>query len=767
MNNYLPYLVLFIFGLTIYLTYTKQLPGQITEASAPKTEFSTERALVHLKQITQAPHYVGTEEHTRVRAYIKSELEALGLDVEIQEQVVYNEKWGVGIKAKNIIARIKGTKQGKALLLLSHYDSAPTVSLGASDDGAGVVTILEGIRAFLAQKNDFKNDIIILISDAEELGLLGASAFVKHHRWTKDVGLVINFEARGSGGASYLLIETNGGNKKLITEFSKANPKVPVGNSLMYSIYKMLPNDTDLTVFREDGDIEGLNFAFIDRFYNYHMASDNYENLDANTLEHQGTYLMAMLGHFSNYDLSDLKTETDNVYFNFPLAGMIYYPFSMIIPMLLIAILIFSGLLFIGIRKNKIEIKKAFKGFIPFLLVLLIAPILTFFAWKAILFVHPQYKDILHGFTYNGYYYIAAFSALALSFAFLVYNHFLKKNNIINLMIAPLFFWVLLSGLVAFYLKGAAFFIIPVYLNLAILGLFIFNDNTMVKSIIATLLSLPVLIIFAPFIQMFSVGLGLIMLAVSVFFIALIWGMLIPAMAGLQHQRVIGYLFLGLGLIFLIAASLKSSYTDDQKKPNTLLYMANNETGKGYWGSFDRSADEWTKQYIGDGLPIENYDSTITQGRYFKNLKLYKEGLATGFLSAQTTVLADTLIGESRFVKIKIEPQRDVSVIQLVASNDINFNTLTINGERVKTDELTNAYFIKKGAGLIYYLGKGESVELEFEIGKDEICSFKMFEVSQDLLSNDQLKVSKRPSYMTSVAFYVNNAIVTAKSVAF
>lgn len=52
-----------------------------------------------------------------------------------------------------------------------------------------------------------KNDIVILISDAEELGLLGAGAFVEHHPWAKDIGLVLNFEARGSGGPSYMLYQ--------------------------------------------------------------------------------------------------------------------------------------------------------------------------------------------------------------------------------------------------------------------------------------------------------------------------------------------------------------------------------------------------------------------------------------------------------------------------------------------------------------------------------------------------------------------------------
>ena len=74
-------------------------------------------------------------------------------------------------KPKNILARIKGKEQGKALMLLSHYDSSPHSSLGASDAGSGVVTILEGLRAYLSEGKTPKNDLIICITDAEELGL--------------------------------------------------------------------------------------------------------------------------------------------------------------------------------------------------------------------------------------------------------------------------------------------------------------------------------------------------------------------------------------------------------------------------------------------------------------------------------------------------------------------------------------------------------------------------------------------------------------------
>ena len=207
--------------LAIYLSYSALMPSKISGLDAPKNSFSTERALVHLKAISKKPHYIGSPEHENVRNYIVKSLNGLGLETEIQDEYSFTD-WGTITKPKNILARIKGSDNSKALLLLTHYDSNPHSSFGASDAGSGVVTILEGLRAFLSENKQPKNDIIILITDAEELGLNGADTFVNKHPWAKDVGLALNFEARGSGGPSYMLIETNGGNQNLVNEFVKA-----------------------------------------------------------------------------------------------------------------------------------------------------------------------------------------------------------------------------------------------------------------------------------------------------------------------------------------------------------------------------------------------------------------------------------------------------------------------------------------------------------------------------------------------------------------
>jgi len=158
-------LTLLFITIAIYWSFRSLMPTYKSDASLNKTSFSTDRALEHVKQIAQKPHAVGFPAHKTVRNYIITELQKLGLETSIQEGYTAGD-WGNLSKAINILARIKGTDSGKALMLLSHYDSSSHSSFGASDAGSGVASILEGIRAFLADNPNPKNDIIILISDA-------------------------------------------------------------------------------------------------------------------------------------------------------------------------------------------------------------------------------------------------------------------------------------------------------------------------------------------------------------------------------------------------------------------------------------------------------------------------------------------------------------------------------------------------------------------------------------------------------------------------
>ncbi|MGK4566374.1 M28 family peptidase [Flavobacterium sp. 3HN19-14] len=189
-KNYTSLLSAFLLLGFIYWVFWALMPQSVSDQPVPMSEFSTKRALEQVAILSKAPHYVGSENHKTVELYIKEELQKFDIDVQGQEGYTLTD-WGNLVKSRNIIARIPGTGGGKALLLLSHYDSAPhSKSKGASDDAVGVATILEGVRAFLHNKTPHKNDIIIMFSDAEELGLNGAANFVTRHEWAEEVGLV-------------------------------------------------------------------------------------------------------------------------------------------------------------------------------------------------------------------------------------------------------------------------------------------------------------------------------------------------------------------------------------------------------------------------------------------------------------------------------------------------------------------------------------------------------------------------------------------------
>ncbi len=751
---------------TVFYSFVSLLPSNISDESTSLTKFSTERALIHLKQITKKPHFVGTKEHKIVREYLVNQLEKLGLDVEIQEQFAINSKWKAAVNTINIIAKIKGSEpNNKALLLLSHYDSAVHSSYGASDAGSGIVTILEGVRAFLETNKTPKNDIIILFSDAEEVGLLGAEAFVKHHKWTNNVGLVLNFEARGSGGPSYMLLETNGGNKELIKAFNKAKPNFPVANSLMYSIYKMLPNDTDLTVFREKANINGFNFAFIDDHFDYHTAQDTYSRLDRNTLEQQGDYLTTMLTYFSDANLDLLNSTTDDVYFSFPKLGLVTYPFSWVLPMLISAVTLFLIFLFIGIKQKKLLVREILQGFIPFSLSLIIVSLFTNYGMRVINKWYPQYTEILHGFTYNGHWYIVFFTALTLAFLFWIYTEHFKNYDVKNLLIAPIFIWLLINLMITIKLKGAGFFIFPVFLSLFSLMVLFSSIKSEVKLIVITILSIPTLIVFVPLIKMFPVGLGLKLLPISTVFTVLLFGLLLPIFHLIKNTKKLSFLFLILGVLAFVSASLKSSYSSVRKQPTSLVYYLDADKNQAYWASYENTINEYNKAYLTTNPTKGSFTNDVTASKYFSKYKLYKQTEVIDLKTPIITKLLDTIEGSIRHIKLQIQSARNANRIEILTKNNISFKTFKINDE-----DANSIFYIKKRKSILtYYFTKpNEIINLEFSTPEEMKIHFEVQDVKYDLFTNTQLNVKPRKNQsFIPTPFVINDATIVKKEVKF
>ncbi len=745
--------------LAVYWSYKSLMPSYEGDLNAEPTSFSTDRALTHVKELSKEPHAVGFAGHANVRSYIVAELQKMGLEVTLQEGYTAGD-WASLSKATNILTRIEGSGEGKALLLLSHYDSSPHSSLGASDAGSGVATILEGIRAFLAENKTPKNDIIILISDAEELGLNGADLFVNKHPWAKEVGLVLNFEARGSGGPSYMLIETNQGNGGLIKGFSEANPKFPVANSLAYSIYKMLPNDTDLTVFREDGDIQGFNFAFIDDHYDYHTVLDNYDRLDKNSLAHQGSYLTPLLNYFSNTNLDDLRSNEDYIYFNLPYFKLVSYPFEWIWPMLTIAVLAFIILLILGLKKGQLGLKGMLQSFIPLLLALIINGLIGYFSWTAITWWYPGFDDMLHGFTYNGHLYILSFAMLSLAVCFWFYHKF-RKISLSELLIAPIVIWLLISGLVASYLPGASFFIIPVF-GLLVAFMVIINQKEP-NVFLLLFLALPAIFIYSPFIKMFPVGLGLKMMVSATIFTTLLYVLVLPFWGQFKNKNRFAYLALFLFFVFSISSHINSEFTAEHPKPSSLLYVYDADNDNALWATYDKQLIEWNNQFLKDSLEISKSEVFKTlASKYGSGFTYTSEAPKKEIAAPWIDMVKDTVMGENRILELCITPKRNVNRL------DIYTNPIKLNAAKANGIALPDDFLRERGKRLLtHYISNNDYTELELSFPKDSVLELTFYESSNDLLSNPDFTVPKRPETSIPMPFVLNDAILVTKTLRF
>ena len=762
MKKYTSLISVIILILTFYWSYSDLIPSKVSNEINSNTEFSIKNAQTHLKIISKEPHYTGSKGHLIVQNYIVNELNKMGLSPKVENQVAIN-KGRSSTNTANITASIKGYETGKSLVLLSHYDSRHHSSLGASDAGSGVVTILEGIRAFLAKNKKPKNDIHIVFTDAEEIGLIGAQAFIDSSPLAKNIGLVINYEARGSGGPSYMLMETNGKNSQLLTEFIKAKPNYPVANSLMYSIYKMLPNDTDLTIFREYGDINGLNFAFIGDHFDYHTEQDSFERLDIETLIHQADYFTTTLNYFAYSDLSNLNSEVDQVYTNFPFVTLLHFPFSWILPLLIFSVIIFTFLLFIGIKSDRMSIKSITSGFIPFLSSLATCLVVSILLWKLIVFLYPSYNDILHGFTYNGYQYIIAFSFLNFWIVFRIYQSFFLKHKGFDLLVAPLFFWIILNFLIFIYLKGAAYFIVPVYLALLILGLLIFlKNNKSLKVFLATLLSVPLVYIFAPQLRMFPVGLGLSNLFITGGFIVLMFGLLVPVFKSISSNKFYIIAVGSCSFLFFLMASFNSDYNVNNRKPNSIVFINDIDKNESYWATYDNVLDDFTQQFFENYIVQDNLNDKAFFSKYNTSYKHYNKTANRSIKPSNIVKVRDSVIDDLRYITLIIKPQRLINKFSLYSDEPISFENIGIQNVFVnKGDELKSI----RNLFTYYYTPYDDSLKIDLVINKEIKPSLQIFETSFDLISNTLFDIKPRSEYMMAMPFVTNDAVITKQKI--
>jgi len=215
---------------------------------------------------------------------------------------------------QNILVKLDAPGNDRGIMFVSHYDSA-SEGPGAGDDMISVCAMLEAIRA-QSQNSDLKNDIYFLITDGEEVGTLGAMEFVKAHPEMRDkIDMIINLEARGNRGG-LLLFETSENSYEMIKATKKSGAK-PIGVVWAVTLYAMMPNTTDLTIFFEAG-YKGINLAAVEGVEVYHEPTDTPENFNKSTAGQYLNTVMSIADYCANNTLDSLREPSpEAVYFTF------------------------------------------------------------------------------------------------------------------------------------------------------------------------------------------------------------------------------------------------------------------------------------------------------------------------------------------------------------------------------------------------------------------------------------------------------------------
>jgi hypothetical protein len=266
-------------------------PPDVRTAAKP-AEFDAVRAKTRLAMIlgNQQPHPADSFGDDAVRARLIGQIRSMGLNPIVRDQFACNEIYkqrGVSCaRVKNVIVAL-GPTTGKALLLNAHYDSTP-VGPAAADDGVGVATLLE--IASILKNEQLKRPLIFLFNEGEELGLVGARAFMADPLSGR-VDSLVNLEARGTTGP-VTMFETSLPNGAPVRAYAKAVDR-PFANSLTTDFYRQLPNYTDVNSFSERGWLT-LNFAMIGNETRYHSPGDDIAALDARSLQHMGDQTLSV-----------------------------------------------------------------------------------------------------------------------------------------------------------------------------------------------------------------------------------------------------------------------------------------------------------------------------------------------------------------------------------------------------------------------------------------------------------------------------------------
>ncbi|GAB4568002.1 MAG: hypothetical protein Tsb0020_21000 [Haliangiales bacterium] len=663
---------------------------------------------------------------------------------------VVRESWGnpfPGATLHNVIARLPGTEGTHAVLIMGHYDSIPT-GPGASDNGAAVAAMLETMRALRATE-PLRNEVVFLFTDGEEAGGLGAEAF-RERSWSERFAVVLNFEARGSQGPS-LMFETSDGNRALVAALAAASAR-PFANSISYEAYRRMPVDTDFTVLKEVG-AAGLNFAFIHGFRDYHTRADSPERLDLRSLQHHGDTMLGLARHLGQADISDIRTG-NAVYFDILGLLVVYYPTALSIPLAIATCLLLAALMMWATHKRRARWRLAGAAAGLCVTTAIVAAVAAIGLYELAEWVRPEIQTLPLGEPYRREWYLLGFVALV--FALVCANGYLLARlcSPIEAMFGVL---AVLAGLLlaaALTAPGATYiFQWPLLAGaLALFGLARRDGamTTWAHHLGVALAPAIAAVLFVPLVDSVFAGLGLKLAAIPICLSVFAANLALPLV---MHRRVLGGVAVtaaiaAVTVIALVAAL--SEFDRQHPRPNSLVYIQDDELDRAWWVSSDLTPDEWATQVLQQTPTKARID------RYFPDHDEPAWSTPTDDLNLPkptVEVLEELLRGDVRVLRVRASSSRAASLLQIHIPASTSLLAITLAGERLDASKLAAHGLRQKEVVFQYWTSPEAGMEAVFELPADARLTLRVSDISYTLPTNAAPSLPQRPPDTSVAAF--------------
>ena len=599
-----PLLNLFVISLLTIFALRSLVPPAALPATAALSVFSAERAVDHLKAIAREPHPTGSAENARVRDYLVEQLKSLGLEPQVQK-AVSSTTWDIGGApygsgtVQNVMARLQGTNSRGTLLLMAHYDSVAT-GPGAADNGSGVVTLLETLRA-LGSGAPLGNDVMVVFTDGEEDGGLGAQAFVDEHSWARDVSLALVVDSGGSCGPAAIAVNSEH-NGWLVRGFTKA-----LGQPLAASISDELrglaggvANGDHLPLYQKG--IRVLSLGFDGCQTTYHTMQDTLGNLEPRSVQDLGNYLLRLSRHFGNLDLKHAPQD-DVIYFPF-FGYLVFYPVVWVLPPVVLSWLILLSIVFLSFKRGQLAVRGLASGLLLWAAAVVIAiGTVALFSW-ALQSSHLVNRSFVSA--YKAETYALGFVALAASSSSALYVAFRRKVNSPSLAMGGFILGAALMTVVYVFAPKVSYLAVwPLLFVLLPVGCGFTSSrpDSLALKVVQLLCAVPTVALLAPLIGYLVISPGEdLKQAITIMGIITVIAM---ALLSAQLEAITEFrkwLFpiacAVLGASFISFAAIKGGYDAAHPKPDSMSYWYDADAGKASWISFDEKPDSWTFLFL-------------------------------------------------------------------------------------------------------------------------------------------------------------------------